>query len=222
MVSRDMICDIKDFLVSATFGLFLAHYSLETLWKGDYKNMRKAIFILVIYLNPGSCGYAGQRLSIRERTRRGSWLRKRHYAIPDLNLTVEQKAQITLLRETSLERTSSRFGINCLANAVTWNCSGGIRTPIRRKFWQHRRRSGCWGVKSRTVRRFSDWPFARCWHPNNWIRSRPSSILLTDLPGKNSVLLNISTFHLSRGKRWKNREAAIKARRETWDIRSRR
>jgi len=90
-------------MVSATCGLLLANYILLKILEGEYKDMRKAIFILVITLilavtvMPASASrYGGGPGTVHG-------YGKDITAIPDLNLTIEQKAQITLLRETFLK-----------------------------------------------------------------------------------------------------------------------
>jgi hypothetical protein len=94
-----VVYDINDLWCRQLLVYFLLIIHVNTL-KGEYKDMRKAIFILVITLivavtvmpasasrygrGPGAVHGYGKDIT----------------AIPDLNLTVEQKAQITSLRET--------------------------------------------------------------------------------------------------------------------------
>jgi len=162
--------------------------------------MRKAIFILVITLilavtvMPASASRYGRGPDAVH------GYGKDIMAIPDLNLTVEQKSQITSLRETFLKDIkplrdklfSKRGDLKLL-----WRDKNPNQAKILATQKQIRTLRG--QIQDRaTVQRLA---VRKVLTSDSRIRSRPSSILLTDLSGKNSVLLNISTSHQSRRKR---------------------
>jgi len=160
MVSRNVVYDINDLWCRQLLVYFLLIIHVNTL-KGEYKDMRKVIFILVITL------VVAVTVMPASASRYGSGPGAVHgygkdiTAIPDLNLTVEQKAQITSLRETFFK------DIKPLRDKL-FSKRGDLKlfwkdkNPNQARILATQKQIRTLRVKSKTVRRFSDWPFARC------------------------------------------------------------